>query len=418
MEEWEQRLQNSKLLATLGAFEKQEAIDGAEWSAYLESKSLFLDRFYQEFSDAQEDLCAPRHQERVFLFPSRKAYAKVDQLRNQMENHLWNSSRISYANDVNDFARCTSSQKRLIEHIHAFFTVGDQLINTNIQENLLSRVTVPEILNFLQIQIGQEATHNLSYNKAFDAILPRSDDKYQVYQRLQENEAIKLKSNWLSSVTESPSSSVEVPLPVILIAAACTELVSFQSLFVVVEFFKKQGMFPGLGELNEYIRFDETIHGKADLAMYQCCTQKLPTFFIHWMLREAVTIEKCFLRSAFTEGEIPGLPLVHLLELNEWVADSICRQLNLPVIYDARNHFAEVDLIQLPLKTDFFAARGHNYMLFTAESASPSTEGQQGDAQNGTETGKGIHYKFDPLDAKKRRQLRAPRLLDDSVCGH
>jgi carbonic anhydrase len=101
------------------------------------------------------------------------------------------------------------------------------------------------------------------------------------------------------------------------------------------------------------------------------------------------------------------------------VADSICRLLNLPVIYNAQNHFAELDLIQLPLKTDFFAARGHNYMLYNAEAATPPTskQTQQGTAQNGNEATNGMLFRFNPKDIRNRRQVQTQNVFSKYDCG-
>ena len=145
-----------------------------------------------------------------------------------------------------------------------------------------------------------------------------------------------------------------------LLAFAAVEGIFFSGSFCAIFWLKKRGIMPGLTFSNELISRDEGMHTDFAVLLYSMIQNKLSQEDVHYMFREAVSIEKEFIIDALP-CRLIGMNSELMGQYIEFVADRLCLQLGYEKIYGGSNPFDFMEMISLEGKTNFFEKRVMDY---------------------------------------------------------
>ena len=123
---------------------------------------------------------------------------------------------------------------------------------------------------------------------------------------------------------------------------------------------KKRGLMPGLSFSNELISRDEGLHCDFACLLYKMIQNKLSRERVYEIIRNAVEIEKEFVRDALPVDLI-GMNSKLMCQYIEFVADRLLVALGYPKFYNKINPFDFMELISLQGKTNFFEKRVGEY---------------------------------------------------------
>jgi len=117
---------------------------------------------------------------------------------------------------------------------------------------------------------------------------------------------------------------------------------------------------PGLTHSNELISRDEGLHRDFACLLYNHLVNKPSQQRIHFIIKEAVEIEKEYLTDALPVKMI-GMNSDLMCEYIEYVADHLLVELNCDKIYNMRNPFDFMENISIQGKTNFFEKKVSEY---------------------------------------------------------
>jgi len=329
-----------------------------DWAGYFAARDNYLSREIYP-SLAGEELREPllRETDRVMFVPPEPEYAELYQMGVKLEDSNWNVAEVDFSHDLTDMAKLSKPELHFHLHVNGFFIVGDKVVNANLGEQILKRLKVPEAVYFGEVQVGQEAVHKHGYQKGLGASLKNVEEIKKIASELLKNPILQRKAQWLGNLATD-----DTPFAVVILAAATTELVFFSGAFRYVFYLKKKHLFPGFCGLNDAIMRDEGAHARFDVAIYLLLQMKLPIEVVHMLIGEAVDIECDFFRECFAHGEAPGLTFEAMTDYIRYVADSLCRMLQVPAIYNVVLSDESMKELGLHQVVDFF---GHRVMEYT-----------------------------------------------------
>lgn len=145
-----------------------------------------------------------------------------------------------------------------------------------------------------------------------------------------------------------------------MVAFAAVEGIFFSGSFCAIFWLKKKSLMPGLTFSNEMISRDEGLHTDFACLLYSQLKKQLPQEKVHQIIRDAVAIEKKFVKDALPV-ELIGMNSQLMCQYIEFVADRLVFCLGYPKVYNASNPFDWMDMISLEGKTNFFERRVGDY---------------------------------------------------------
>ena len=125
---------------------------------------------------------------------------------------------------------------------------------------------------------------------------------------------------------------------------------------------------PGLTFSNELISRDEALHTEFAILLYSKLHKKLPEKQIHFIIKEAVEIEKYFITESLP-CRLIGMNAKLMTQYIEFVGDRLCLQLGYNKIYNTTNPFDFMELISIDTKVNFFERTNSAYALANKEIA-------------------------------------------------
>lgn len=281
----------------------------------------------------------------------------VDEFYQKHKASFWTPQEIDLQGDIIDWrTKLNDNEKFFIKHVLAFFAASDGIVNENIVENFYSEVQYPEVRAFYSFQIMMETIHSETYRLLIETYVDVKEQEY-LFKAISNFDSIKKKADWaLRWTNRNNASFVER-----LVAFAAVEGIFFSGSFCAIFWLKKRGLMPGLSHSNELISRDEGLHCEFAINLYnKHIKNKLPCERIKEIFSSALSIEREFI--------IESLP-VHLIGMNsllmiqylEYITDRLLIQLGCTAIYNVRNPFDFMDMINLEGKTNFFEKRVSEY---------------------------------------------------------
>lgn len=295
---------------------------------------------------------------RFTLFPIE--YNGLWTLYKKQEMAFWTAEEIDFSQDYKDFELLSSDKKYVIKMILAFFASMDGIVNFNIDENLLSKITINEAITTYRFQATMEQIHNECYSLMIDNLIKDPGEKTHLFNSIKTIPSIKKIADWAINWIHSSTSIAHK-----LVAFACIEAILFSGAFAIIFWFKNyEGsgkiFMQGLVKSNELISRDEGLHAEFACELYKLLNNKLTEKEINQIIMESVEIAKNFNNESI-KCKLVGLNSNLMNQYIEYIADRLTVMLGYQKIYKSTNPFSFIDTIGMPQKTNFHDSRATEY---------------------------------------------------------
>lgn len=293
------------------------------------------------------------NKDRFVLFPIK--HREIWNMYKQAEASFWTAEEIDLSPDLSDWeSKLNKDEKHFIKHILAFFAASDGIVNENLAVNFMSEVQYPEARCFYGFQIMIENIHSEAYSLLIDTYIKDAKEKDRLFHAIDTVPCVKKKADWALRWIGQGAFNER------LVAFAAVEGIFFSGSFCSIFWLKKRGLMPGLSFANELISRDEGLHCDFACLLYSQLKIKLPLATVQEIIRNAVDIEREFVRDAIPVKLI-GMNADLMCQYIEFVADRLLVALGVPKIYNVVNPFDFMELISLSGKTNFFERRVSEY---------------------------------------------------------
>ena len=290
---------------------------------------------------------------RFILFPIQ--YPEIWATYKRQLASEWTSEELEFSQDVVDYReKLTDGERHFISHVLGFFSASDAIVNFNIEQNF-SKIQILEVKMNYNVQVKMEDIHSETYALLIDSLIPDEVEKTKLFRAVENFPAIKAKADWALSKIDSDS------LAESLIAFIAVEGIFFSGSFCAIFYFKKRGLLPGLIQSNEFISKDEGVHVQFAIDLYNNhIVNKLSEEKIKDILLNALVVEKQFITESLPASLI-GMNDKLMSEYLEFVTDGLLLDLKCKKVFNTKNPFDFMEMLQLEGKANFFEKRETNY---------------------------------------------------------
>ena len=161
---------------------------------------------------------------RFVLFPIE--HNDILDIYKKAEASFWTAEEIDLHQDASDWEnKLTEEERYFIKHILAFFAASDGIVNENFAENFVNEVQYTEAKFFYGFQIMMENIHSETYSMLIDTYVKDPAERHQLFNAIDNFEAIKKKADWALRWIKSPSFAER------LVAFAAVEGIFFSGSF-------------------------------------------------------------------------------------------------------------------------------------------------------------------------------------------
>jgi len=295
------------------------------------------------------------NESRFVLFPLK--HKDIWDMYKLAEASFWTAEEIDLGEDLVSWNKLKEKERFFIKNVLAFFAASDGIVNENLLMNFSSEVQYPEARCFYGFQIAIENIHSEVYSLLIDSYIKNDKEKRRLLNALTTIPSVRLKANWCLRWTDRRYATFAERL----VAFAACEGIFFSGSFCAIFWLKKRGLMPGLCFSNELISRDEGLHCDfACLLFKDHLENKLPEERVHYIIKDAVQIEKEFVTESLPVSLI-GMNAKLMQQYIEFVADRLLQSLGVQKIWHTANPFDWMDLISLQGKTNFFEKRVGEY---------------------------------------------------------
>lgn len=272
----------------------------------------------------------------------------------------WTAEEIDYVADLKDLEKLSEDELHFVKHILAFFNEADGIVNENLCLRFYNDVQLQEARAFYTMQLAVETVHSETYSFLIDTYVKDPEEKNKLFNAISNYPTIAKKAQWGLKWIDSQESFTKR-----LICFAIVEGIFFSGAFCAIYWLKKRGLFlEGLSKANEFIARDEGIHWEFATALFKNLGLEISQEEYEPILKEAVEIEKDFVRDALPVSLI-GMNSDLMCQYIEFVADYVTQEFGLKKVYNAKNPFDFMELISLKGKNNFFESRTTQYQKAT-----------------------------------------------------
>ena len=297
---------------------------------------------------------------RTRLFPIQ--YQDVWKARQDHKASFWTAEELDLAPDMKDWDTLTSDEQHFLSTVLAFFGISDFIVNENLETDFVSRITIPEVQMFYQLQTFMESEHSLTYAQLLETYVKNQVERNRLLDGIKTIPTIGKKVEWCRKWMHKGSFVQR------LVAFSMVEGIFFSGSFCSIFWLKKRGLMPGLTLSNQLISRDEGMHRDFACLLYRkYVVHKLPVSDVITMVEEAVAIEKEFVCECLPVSLI-GMNQQLMCQYIEYVADHLLLNLLGQIHYKTENPFDWMVYISLENKTNFFEHRPTEYSKPNGES--------------------------------------------------
>ena len=286
--------------------------------------------------------------ERLTLFPIR--YPEIWAAYKKAESTFWTAEEIHLEGDLRDWnERLNDDERHFISLVLSFFVRADNIVIENLAQRFCREVKIPEAQMFYNFQMTIEGIHSETYSLLIETYIKDSATKEKLLKGVNNYASIKAKARWAEKWITGNESFAER-----LLAFAIVEGIFFSGSFCAIYWLKKRGLMPGLSYSNDLISRDEGLHCDFALLLYSKLLGKLTQQRIEEMIREAVEVERSFIREALPV-KLVGMNSAMMEEYLEYIADRLVVSLGLPKLYPkSHNPFDWMIAIGMNSKENMF----------------------------------------------------------------
>ena len=324
--------------------------------------NVLPDEFHIDKEVYADDPLLQESEDRYVMFPIQdesrwKVYKK-------QVDCFWRAEEVDLSKDLKDWAKLTDNEKYFVSRVLAFFAASDGIVLENLAVRFMSDVQLSEARAFYGFQIAMENIHSEMYSVLIDTFIQDKVEQTKLFQATSNFPCIQRKADWAKKWITDKNSNFATRL----IGFACVEGIFFSSSFASIYWIKKRGLMPGLTFSNELISRDEALHTEFAILLYSKLHKKLPEKQIHFIIKEAVEIEKYFITESLP-CRLIGMNAKLMTQYIEFVGDRLCLQLGYNKIYNTTNPFDFMELISIDTKVNFFERTNSAYALANKEIA-------------------------------------------------
>lgn len=292
-------------------------------------------------------------------------YPKLQELFEKQMNCFWYPHEIDFSKDKYDFDNKLDEESReLIKTVLCFFSFSDGIVIENININFSEEVNLCEAKNFYPFQNAIEVVHSIIYNKSIDILITDSEEKKKLMDKIENDPYINEKKDWMKKYLNN-----KIHFTKRLFAFSIIEGLFFQGNFCVIYWLKKRGLMPGLCLSNDFIARDECIHSTFSIELLLIALEDLSDSNEDGILneeearkimKEAVLIESKNVKNNI-KNKLSGMNSDLMIQFVKYISDNIMKALGFRKIYNSKNPFNWMDMINIPGQTNFFEKRNSNY---------------------------------------------------------
>ncbi len=272
----------------------------------------------------------------------------------KLEDRHWTSRTISYADDFAGWAKLSKAQKAVSLRVFAGFANLEFMIMDDAR-NMASLVTDQMMKHFNALKEYNEGVHNESYQMVVQLFADNEEHRRELNRAIREVLSIKAKADlynrWARvGVTEN------------VVICAFFEKINFASSFWWLLLLKKTGLIPGTCLLNDYVIFDETLHGNERIYVYrEKLVRKLSDDVIYEIARDSVQMEIEFFNYALGDEVIPGVSKTDVNNYIRFLADGVLVDMGHKKLFSVVDPFAITVELSLENKVNNFEKQSGEY---------------------------------------------------------
>lgn len=288
------------------------------------------------------------------IFPIRQ-HELWDAFKKQ-EHAFWTAEELDFSEDIYDWEnKLTADERYYITHVLAFFAQSDGIVNENLAVRFYGETNLPEARAFYTAQMLIETIHAEVYGLLIDTYIKDDSEKDNLFDAINTMPIIAKKAQWALKWIESQESRVKR-----LAAFAVVEGIFFSGAFCAIYWLRKRGLMPGLAAANEFIARDEGLHWQFVPLLFKAEDLKIESEDLYTIVREAVEIEKEFISEALPVRLI-GMNAELMAQYIEYTADRLINSFGFSKIYNSKNPFDFMNLLDVETKSNFFERRPKEY---------------------------------------------------------
>ncbi len=271
---------------------------------------------------------------------------------------FWTVEEVDLSTDRSDYEnRLNEGEKKFVDYVLAFFAALDKMVNMNITKRFKEEFNIFEIDAFYDFQVAIENVHSEMYSLLLDTIIVNKDKKQHLLNSIQEINVIKKMGKWVEECINSHANMGER-----LIRMCCVEGVFFIGAFCAIYWLQDRGLMKGLGQSNESIARDESMHTEFSILLYQMLIpeHKLSESQIIQIFEDAVQVASEFITEALPDNlsEMNSFLMIKYIECS---VDNLLVLLGLKPHYQSKNPFHFMEKLNLRNRTNFFERRVTEY---------------------------------------------------------
>lgn len=260
--------------------------------------------------------------------------------------------------DRKDWEQLNNNERFFIEHVLAFFAIGDGFIINNLMDQFMGEVPSIEVQYTWGFQVQIEMVHAEVYSRLIEAYIDDPSRKTELLATTSQLPAVQRKTDWISQWMDSKNGTFGERL----LAFAVVEGVLFSGSFCAIYWLKERGIMLGLCQANDLIARDEGLH--TDFAVllneHLSHTERVSTIRAHEIVSGAVDTEKKFILDA-VPCALVGMNHDLMSQYIEFVADRLLVQFGHTKLYDSKNPFPFMERTGLRAKGNFFERDAAEY---------------------------------------------------------
>ncbi|MGL4739652.1 MAG: ribonucleotide-diphosphate reductase subunit beta [Sarcina sp.] len=297
-------------------------------------------------------------------------YSWVSEWYRQAMNNFWIPEEINLSQDLKDYKKLTTDEKKAYDKILSFLIFLDSIQTANLG-NINNYVTASEVNLCLTIQAFQEAVHSQSYSYMLDSICS-PEERNEILYQWKDDEILLSRNKFIGDLynnfIENPTMNNFVKS---LMANYILEGVYFYSGFMFFYNLARIGKMPGSSQEIRYINRDENTHLWLFRNIIRELTREMPEVFTAEFVEELRDMVKTGVENEISWGKyvignrIEGINENLIENYIKYIGNLRLKDLNFEILYPdhLENPAKWVEQYSDPnmVKTDFFEAKSTAY---------------------------------------------------------
>ncbi len=302
-------------------------------------------------------LLTPSHSYKPFRYPW--AY---DFWKKQQQVH-WMPEEVPLGEDCKDWAATLNDQERnLLTQIFRFFTQSDVEVNDNYMERFARVFKPTEVKMMMSAFSNMETIHIAAYALLLETIgMPEAE-----FSAFLEYKEMADKHDYMQTFGVETEADIARTLAMF---GAFTEGLQLFASFAMLMNFPRFNKMKGMGQIVTWSIRDESLHCEGMIKLFHAfaretgCVTKAVSEDIIDCCKTVVRLEDAFIDLAFELGPVEGMTPDDIKNYIRFIADWRLQQLNLPAIYDVKEHPLPwlAEILNGVEHANFFEARATEY---------------------------------------------------------